>query len=175
MQVFIHDLCDNIQSTGRGIPVKENAQTYTDDQNIAENIQFLTVGHGTKIRKDFFKYSKKDREHDAGIYGFYTKFPTAGKKADNQKYDIQNHRDRRQRKWDEVGQYDSKTGDTADRGMAWYQEKIYRSSNDRDSNGQYDCFHKDFCVIQLCFHKRKSFFIFKVLFNSELPDLEDLP
>ena len=24
-------------------------------------------------------------------------------------------------------------------------------------------------------HKRKSFFIFKVLFNSELPDLEDLP
>ena len=44
-----------------------------------------------------------------------------------------------------------------------------------DSNGQYDCFYKDFCVIQLCFHKRKSFFIFKVLFNSELPDLEDLP
>ena len=57
---------------------------------------------------------------------------TAGKKADNQKYDIQNHRDRRQRKWDEVGQYDSKTGDTADRGMAWYQEKIHGSGNDRD-------------------------------------------
>ena len=102
MQVFIHDFCDNIQSTGRGIPVKENAQTYTDDQNIAENIQLLTVGHGTKIRKDFFKYSKKDREHDAGIYGFYTKFPTAGKKADNQKYDIQNHRDRGQWQWYEV-------------------------------------------------------------------------
>ena len=62
---------------------------------------------------------------------------------------------------DEVGQYDSKTGDTADRGMAWYQEKIYRSSNDRDSNGQYDCFHKDFCVIQLCvFIKKKNPFHF---------------
>ena len=102
MQVFIHDLCDNIQSTGRGIPVKENAQTYTDDQNIAENIQFLAVGHGTKIREDFFEYSKKDREHDAGVNCFYSEFLATGDKSNDQEYNVQNHGDRRQWQWYKV-------------------------------------------------------------------------
>ena len=55
VEIFVHNLCHNIQTTGGCISVKKNAQSYADDQGIAENIQFLTVGHGAKIRKYFLK------------------------------------------------------------------------------------------------------------------------
>ena len=54
-QVFIQDLCHDIQPTGRGVPVKENAQADADHQNVAKHIQLLTVGHRAKIREYFLK------------------------------------------------------------------------------------------------------------------------
>ena len=95
MQIFVHDLGNDVQSAGRGIAVKKNTESDADNQNIAEYIQFLAVGHGTKIREDSFKYSKKDGEHDAGINCFYSEFFAAGDKTNDQKYDIQDHGDRR--------------------------------------------------------------------------------
>ena len=109
-------------------------------QDIAENIQLLTVGHGTEIRKNLFEQTKKQRKHDAGINSLYTKLFTAGKKTDDQQYHIQDHRDRRKRKRNKVGQNDSKTGNAADRSMAWNQEKIYRCGDDRHGNSQDYCF-----------------------------------
>ena len=43
MEIFIHDLRHNIQSSGRCIPVEQNAESHADHQNIAQYIQFLTV------------------------------------------------------------------------------------------------------------------------------------
>ena len=82
----------------------------------------------------------------------YTKFSATGEEANDQKYDVQNHGNCGQWQRNKVGQYDSKTGDTADRSMAWHQEKVYCRGNDRDGNGQNQCFQKYFCIIQLCFH-----------------------
>ena len=137
MKIFIHDLCDNIQSTGRGIPVKENAQTYTDDQNIAENIQFLTVVIDSKFGKIF---SNKPRKTGSMIL-VYTVF-TPNSRPQVRKPIIRSITFRI------IVIADSGSGMKLDstiprpeilltEGMAWYQEKIYRSSNDRDSNGQY--------------------------------------
>ena len=103
MQIFVHDLCNDVQTAGGCISVKKNAQSYADDQDIAENIQLLTVGHGTEIRKNLFEQTKKQRKHDAGINSLYTKLFTAGKKTDDQQYHIQDHRDRRKRKRHKVG------------------------------------------------------------------------
>lgn len=87
-----------------------------------------------------FEQTKKQRKHDAGINSLYTKLFTAGKKTDDQQYHIQDHRDRRKRKRHKVGQNDSKTGNAADRSMAWNQEKIYRCGDDRHGNSQNHCF-----------------------------------
>ena len=103
VEIFVHDLCHNIQSARGCISVKKNAQSYADDQDIAENIQLLTIGHGTEIRKNLFEQTKKQRKHDAGINSLYTKLFTAGKKTDDQQYHIQDHRDRRKRKRHKVG------------------------------------------------------------------------
>ena len=102
MQIFVHDLGNDIQSAGGGIAIKKNAESNADDQNIAEYIQFLAVGHGTKIREDFFEYSKKDREHDAGVNCFYSEFLATGDKSNDQEYNVQNHGDRRQWQWYKV-------------------------------------------------------------------------
>ena len=152
MKVFVHNFCDDIQPTGRSISVKKNAQSDTYDENIAEDIQLLTAGHGGKIRKNLFKQSKKNREHDAGVNSFYTEFSAARKKANDQKYYVQNHGNCGQWQRNKVGQYDSKTGDTADRSVAWNEEKVYCGSDDCNGNGQDYRFQKYFCVIQLCFH-----------------------
>ena len=103
MQIFVHDLCYNVQSPGGSISVKKNAQSNADNQDIAENIQFLTVGHRAKIREDFFKKPQKNRKHDTGVDGFYPEFPSTGKEADDQKNYIQDHGDGRQRQWYKVG------------------------------------------------------------------------
>ena len=51
VQVLVHDLCHDIQPAGGCVAVEQNAQTHADHQNIAQHIQFLTIGHGTKIRE----------------------------------------------------------------------------------------------------------------------------
>ena len=126
MQIFVHDLCYDIKPTGRGISVKKNAQANADNKDITQHIQLLTVAHRSKIRKNFFKNSEKNRKHNAGVNGLYSKFFSAGKKADDQKNNIQDHGDCRQRKRDKIRKNDSKTGNTADRSMARYEEKNRR-------------------------------------------------
>ena len=122
MQIFVHDLC------------------YDINKDIAQYVQLLTVGHGSKIRKNFFKNSEKDRKHDTCVNGLYSKFFSASDKANDQKNNIQDHGDCRQRKWDKIRKNNSKTGNTADRSMARYEEKINGSSNDCHSTGQNEHF-----------------------------------
>lgn len=84
MQIFVHDLGNDIQTAGGCIAIKKNAESYADNQNITENIQLLAVGHRAKIRKDFFKQSEEQREHNAGVDGFYAKFLSTGDKTNDQ-------------------------------------------------------------------------------------------
>ena len=56
-QVFVQDLCHDIQSAGRGVPVEQNAQADADHQNVAEHVQLLTAGHGRVIRENKLKKS----------------------------------------------------------------------------------------------------------------------
>ena len=91
MQIFVHNLCHDVQSAGRCISVKKNTQTYADYQNVAEHIQFLTVGHGTKIRKYFFKKADKQWQNNTCVNRFYAKFTSTGEEANDQKHNIQDH------------------------------------------------------------------------------------
>ena len=160
MKIFIHDLCYNIKSAGRSISVKKNTESHTDYKCIAQNIQLLTVCHRTKIREDFFKKSKKNRKHDTGVDGFYTKFSSAGKKADDQKYYVQNHGDGGKGQRYKVGKYDTKTRNTADRSMAWYQKKIDCRCNNSNSCCQDQDFQQNLSILQLFFHVNSPYLIF---------------
>ena len=160
MKIFIHDLCYNIKSAGRSISVKKNAESHTDYQCIAQNIQLLTVCHRAKIRKDFFKQSKKNRKHNTGVNSFYAKFSSAGKKANDQKYYIQNHGDGGKRQRYKVGKYDTQTGNAADRGMAWHQKEIDCRRNNSNSRCQNQGFQQDLSILQLFFHVNSPYLIF---------------
>ena len=65
-------------------------------------IQFLTIGHGAKIREQPLEKPQKHRQHHARIDGLRSEFPPAGEKTDQQQDDVQNHRDRRQRQRHEI-------------------------------------------------------------------------
>ena len=113
MQIFIHNLCHNIQSPGGCIPVKKNTATCARSQNVADYIQLLASGHGLISRKSFFIYSQKNRKHNACIYGFYSKFFSTGQKTNNQKHHIHNHGNCGKRQRYKVGQYNSQSGNAA--------------------------------------------------------------
>ena len=93
MQVFVHDLGDDVQPARRGVAVEQDAQPHADDEDVAQHVQLLAVGQGTDSWKCLFKQAEKQRQHDAGIYGLCSEFSPAGQKPDDEQHDIQNHRD----------------------------------------------------------------------------------
>ena len=60
-QVFVHQLYNNVQTAGRCIAGKYQRQTDTNNQNIADCIQKLTLGNRLKIREDNLKNTHDNR------------------------------------------------------------------------------------------------------------------
>ena len=44
MQVFVQDLCHDVQTAGGGVAVEQNAQTDAHDEDVTQHIQLLTAG-----------------------------------------------------------------------------------------------------------------------------------
>ena len=84
MQIFIQDLCHDVQTAGRGIAIKQNAQSDADNKDVTQNIQLLTAGERSVCRKNLFKQCQKQWQQNAGIDGLRSKFFSAGEKADDE-------------------------------------------------------------------------------------------
>ena len=93
MQVFVHDLGDDVQPARRGVAVEQDAQPHADDEDVAQHVQLLAVGQGAEVREEPLEQADKRREHDAGVDRLGTELPPAGQKPDDEQHDIQNHRD----------------------------------------------------------------------------------
>ena len=149
VQVLVHDLCHNIQPAGGCVAVEQNAQTHADHQNIAQHIQFLTIGHGAKIREQPLEKPQKYRQHHAGIHGFCSKLPAAGEKTDDEQHGIQHHSNSRKWQRHKIRKHDAKAGNTADGCVAGHQKKIDRRRNNGNGPGQDGRFLGNCRVVQL--------------------------
>lgn len=123
VQVLVHDLCHDIQPAGGCIAVEQNTQPDADHQNIAQHVQLLTAGHRAELREQLFKQPQKHRQQHTGVYGLCAKFSAAGKEPDDEKHDVQDHRNDRQGQRHKIGQHDAKAGNAADGCMARHQKK----------------------------------------------------
>ena len=155
VQVLVHDLCHDIQPAGGCIAVEQNTQPDADHQNIAQHVQLLTAGHRAELREQLFKQPQKHRQQHTGVYGLCAKFSAAGKEPDDEKHDVQDHRNDRQGQRHKIGQHDAKAGNAADGCMARHQKKENARRNDRHRPGQdcrlpQDCAGLSFYIIHLC-------------------------
>ena len=136
-QVFVQDFGHDVQPARGRVAVEEDAQADAHRQHIAQHVQLLTVRHGGEIRKQRLEKPEEQGQHDAGVHGLDPEFPAAGEKADDQQRDVQDHRDRRQRKRHKIGQHDSKAGDAAHGRVAGRQKKEHRRRDDCHRPGQH--------------------------------------
>ena len=64
MEIFVHDLRDNVETAGRGVCVKEDGLSVADHNDHADYVQGDVPRRRSRIREGGFKYEEKYREQD---------------------------------------------------------------------------------------------------------------
>ena len=129
-QVFVQDLCDDVQATGRCVPGEQNCQTDAYHQNIADHIQQRILGDGLEVGEDPFKDTHDQRHQNGAVDRLGAKLRTNENEANDQKTYVHDQGDGGNRERNEVAQHHSQSGTAAHGNVAWQHKEEYSCGDD---------------------------------------------
>ena len=129
-KVFVHDLCHDVNATGRSIVGKEDGQTDTDNQCVGYHIQELILRDGLLLGEQDFEDAQDHRKQQTGIDCLDAKFGSNQQIAQNQQNGIDHERNDGYRHGDKVADHQSQSRCAANRYMAWEHEEIDGNGHD---------------------------------------------
>jgi len=158
-EITVHDFCDNVQSSGRGIAREEERKTDADHKDIANHIQKRVAGEGLEIRKHDFK-NTHDRGHEKrAVNGFRAEFGADQKKSDDKEDDVQQEGDRGDRQRNEIADDHRKGSAAADGDVTREHEEIHGGGDDGGAEGDDEKFADGAFVEHGVFLVRMEFFV----------------
>ena len=149
MQVFVHDLREDVKPAGGGVVPEQYGEAPAHNEDVADHVQLLTAGYRGVVRENELERGHKGREQQAGVYRVEREAPAEDQEPHGDEDGVYDERYERDGQVDDAVYNYRRARDAAHRRPAGHEEEKHRRGDHGHRAGQHRRFAREAPEIKL--------------------------